>query len=73
MATTTKRIYCVTKDGAQRLVRATHPNPALMHVARGTYQVRVATQSDLEQAFKAGTKVEEVGEQPAADGQGTLP
>jgi hypothetical protein len=73
MATTTKRIYSVTKDGVQRLVRATHPNPALMHVARGTFSVRVATQSDLEQAFKAGTKVEEVGEHPAGDGQGTLP
>ena len=42
-----------------------------MHVARGTYQVRVATQGDLEQAFKAGTKVEEIGD-PAPDGQGEL-
>ena len=47
MATTTKRIYCVTKDGVQRLVRATHPNPALMHVARVTYSVRVATQAEF--------------------------
>lgn len=72
MATTTKRIYSVTKDGVQRLVRATHPNPALMHVARGTYQVRVATQGDLEQAFKAGTKVEEIGDHVPAEGQGEL-
>ncbi len=72
MATTTKRIYSVTKDGVQRLVRATHPNPALMHVARATYSVRVATQADLEAAFKAGIPVEEPGAK-ADDGQGTLP
>ena len=72
MATTTKRIYCVTKDGVQRLVRATHPNPALMHVARVTYSVRVATQADLEAAFKAGIQVEEIGSK-ADDGQAALP
>ena len=71
----TKRIYtvCDNKTGTSRLVRASHPNAALMHIARSAVSVRVATQTDLEDAFKAGTKVEEPGEQPAADGQGTLP
>lgn len=69
----TKRIYSITKDGVQRLVRASHPNAALMHVARATWAVRVATQADLEQGFKAGTKVEEPGEPAPADGQGALP
>lgn len=64
----TKRIYtvCDNKAGTTRLVRASHPNAALMHVARSAWGVRVATQTDLEQEFKAGTKVEEAGEKADA-------
>ena len=67
MATTTRRIYAVKAGDKTRLVRATHPNTALMHVARGQYSVRVATQTDLEVAFKTGTLVEEPGAAPAGD------
>lgn len=69
-----KRIYtvCDNNTGTTRLVRATHPNAALMHVARHTWAVRVATQTDLEQELKAGTKVEEPGEPPAPNTQGEL-
>lgn len=71
----TKRIYtvCDNSTGKTRLVRASHPNAALMHVARATWAVRVATQTDLEQEIKAGTKVEEPGEPASDDGQGNLP
>lgn len=63
----TKRIYtlCDDKTGVTRLVRAGHPNAVYMHAARTTWSVRVATQADLEQGFKAGTKVEEAGDKPA--------
>lgn len=61
MATPT-RIYTVADNatGKQRLVRATHPAPALLHVARGAFAVRVATQEDLEQLLPAGVQVEAI-------------
>lgn len=48
MATQTRTYTVTDKDtGDARLVRATHPSHALMHVARGAYEVRVSTQDDL--------------------------
>ena len=67
----TKRIYTIEKGEQVRLVRASHPNAALMHVARGTYTTRVATQSDLERAFKAGVQVEEPDQKAQAEGSST--
>jgi len=63
------RIYAVKHGDTMRLVRASHPNTALMHVARGEHSVRVATQTDLENAFKAGIKVEEPGQAPEQAGK----
>lgn len=57
MATPT-RIYTVSDGKADRLVRATHPSNALMHVARGAFTVRVASQDDLERLLKSGATVE---------------
>ncbi len=64
----TKRIYAIQQGERVRLVRASHPNAALMHVARGTYTTRVATQTDLERAFKAGVQVEEPDQKPETEG-----
>jgi len=57
MATTT-RIYLVTIEQTDRLVRAAHPSQALMHVARGIATVKVASQDDLVARVAAGIKVE---------------
>lgn len=54
------RIYTVERDGKKRLVRASHPSVALTHVARSEYDVRVATQNDLESLLPQGVKVEDV-------------
>jgi hypothetical protein len=57
------RIYTVSDGSTDRLVRATHPSHALMHVARGVYAVRVATQEDLATLLPEGVKVEEIGQE----------
>lgn len=64
---TTHRIYLVTDKATKkpRLVRASHPAPALRHVADDAFTVRVATQDDLVAAFEAGTKVESLGAEQA--------
>jgi hypothetical protein len=56
------RIYtvCDNSSGTSRLVRATHPSHALMHVARGAYSVRVSTQEDLADMLPTGTAVEDI-------------
>jgi hypothetical protein len=41
------RIYLVTIGAADRLVRASHPATALMHVARDIAKVKVASQEDI--------------------------
>ena len=46
MATPT-RVYIVTIGDCDRLVRATHPSAALMHVARDIAAVGVASQDEL--------------------------
>lgn len=62
----TERIYCVKgkpdENGKreERLVRASHPSTAQMHVARDTYEVGVATQNDLERLLSQGIKVENI-------------
>jgi len=62
----TTRIYFVTDKTTKkpRLVRAGHPATALRHVAADAFDVRVATQDDLLNAFEAGITVEKIaGEQ----------
>lgn len=54
------RIYLVTLGGTDRLVRATHPSHALMHVARDLAQVRVAGQEELVARVGAGIRVEDI-------------
>ena len=67
MATQT-RIYTVSdkQTGDARLVRATHPTHALMHVARVAYAVRVASQDDLIQMIPQGVEVEDAKSEPQA-------
>lgn len=61
-----ERIYFVRtkpvegQPTVKRLVRASHPSTALMHVASSTYEVTVATQNDLEAMLGAGVKVEAI-------------
>jgi len=62
------RIYTVSDGKTDRLVRASHPSHALMHVARGAYSVHVSTQEDLETLLPAGVKVEDIKQE-----QGELP
>lgn len=56
----TTRIYRVLVGGNDRLVRATHPSHALMHVARSLVTVRVASQDDLVELFERGVKPEDI-------------
>lgn len=58
------RIYFVANGDVKRLVRAPRIGPALMHVAKSTHTVRVATQNDLEALLAAGVKVEASAETP---------
>lgn len=42
------RVYAArTQDGKLRLIRSTHRNHVVWHLAKDTIQVRVATQDDL--------------------------
>lgn len=56
------RIYAVTSGAGSvqlvRLVRASHPNTAITHVARQHYAARVASQDDIVTAMADGAKVE---------------
>lgn len=54
------RVYRVTIGENDRLVRATHPSHALMHVARDIAAVCVATQDDLIECIEDGIKVEDL-------------
>ena len=56
--TTATRIYLVTIGDSDRLVRATHPAQALMHVARDIASVAVASQDDLVNCIADGISVE---------------
>lgn len=70
----TERIYCIKGKPddigrrTKRLVRAGHPSTALMHVARDSYEVAVASQNDLEELLGQGVKVENIKAE-----QGELP
>jgi len=58
-------------DGKPRLVRTSHPNNALRHVAETAFTVRVATQDDLIELLPQGVKVEQPqAEQLPLDGAG---
>ena len=64
MATGT-RIYLVTINGkVDRLVRASHPSQALGHVAKGLFEVAVATQDQIVDCVTAGVGVEEANAEP---------
>ena len=54
------RVYIVTVGENDRLVRASHPSHALMHVAKDIASVKVASQDDLIECFGDGIKVETI-------------
>ena len=54
-----ERIYIVTSAQGTRLVKANLRQQALSHVASTEYTVRVASQDDLVEQIKAGTKIEQ--------------
>lgn len=57
----TTRIYAVGNSEGTRLVRAATQAQALRHVAKSSYDVRVASQNDLVATIGTGAKVEEAG------------
>lgn len=60
MATPT-RIYVVSHGGGgERLIRASHPSHALMHAARSTFDVHVASQDELVALLERGVTVETI-------------
>lgn len=59
MATTT-RIYSVGYGKEIRLVRASHRQQALSHVAQSIISVNVATQDQLINALQNGAQIENV-------------
>lgn len=57
------RIYLVTDKGRPpRLVEATHPAQAVGHVARASITAEIASQQDLVDLVRKGTRVEKAGE-----------
>jgi len=60
---TSTRIYIITQAEKWRLVRASHPSQALMHVAKDLLSVRVASQDDIVAALTLGVKVEDVSKE----------
>jgi len=71
MTTTAKRIYRVSMQadagGPEVLVRASSQAQAIGFVARHTYSVAVASQSDLVRLLSAGQKVLEPLQEASAD------
>lgn len=60
------RIYCINDGGSiVALVRAASPSGAMMHHARGTLEVSVATQDALVEALGKGIEVVDAGAEPA--------
>jgi hypothetical protein len=53
-----QRIYIVRLGEGERLVRASHPQVALMYIAREVAAVRVADQDSLVRLLAAGAAVE---------------
>jgi hypothetical protein len=54
------RVYRITIGDNDRLVRASHPSQALMHVARDIASVCVASQQDLIDCLADGIQVEDI-------------
>lgn len=54
------RVYIVEAkaDGAERLIRSANALQARSHVAKDSYETRVASQDDLIRLVAAGVKVE---------------
>ena len=56
----TQRIYIVgTPENKSRLIKATHRQQALSHVANSMFTIRVATQNDLVESLSNGIQVEQ--------------
>lgn len=56
----TQRIYMVgTPEKGKRLIKATHRQQALTHVANSMFTIRVATQDDLVESLGEGVQVEQ--------------
>lgn len=56
----TQRIYMVGTPGeGKRLIKATHRQQALSHVANSMFTIRVATQDDLVESLSNGVQVEQ--------------
>ncbi len=61
------RIYSVKdKTGEEHLVEATSQAQAIRHVARGMFQIEVATAKEVATAMKAGAVVEDATQEPVA-------
>ena len=54
-----QRIYLVSGQGMERLIRATHRQQAIAHVANSMLECRVAEQDDLVQCLTGGIDVED--------------
>lgn len=54
------RIYVVSDHESKRLIRAAHPSHALMHAARSTLDVHVASQDELVALLGRGVEVEAI-------------
>lgn len=59
------RVYRVTIGENDRLVRASHPSHALMHVARDIASVCVASQQDLIDCLTDGIQIETIKHEQA--------
>ena len=53
------RIYIVSGQGSQRLIRATSLGAAVNYCSRGLFKARVARPVDLTDALIKGSKVED--------------
>lgn len=54
------RIYVVTFNGTDRLVEASTPSQAVMHVAAGVISARPAKPADVARIMEAGARVERI-------------
>jgi hypothetical protein len=63
------RIYIVTGQGAERLIRATSLPAAIGYCSRGLFKARVARPVDLTEALVKGSKVEDALEPEQGGGE----
>ena len=58
------RIYLVTVGDKRRLIRSSHPSPAVSFVSRDLVKVSIPTQDELIACAKAGIEPEDITTQP---------